>query len=228
MASNFAANRVKAAKYHVTRSVINHNIYAGGALQSLNITALFTNNATLHFFVFQLDAGDGSLGSYFASHAFHGLCDNQRGSFFGVFLGFFLELGNKTSEIVTNIAFGHLHQLFSSISFTELGNLFELFLLLHTNVADLIFELLNFGLCGAQSFGSLINAIELFIECFFTVEQSLFNRFEFFAAALFVFACFFGNRSGIFASLRQLFIGLFFSLGNLFFCLFLARAHSFT
>ena len=72
LTGNFAANWIKATKDNVARSVVNHNVDASSPLQGLDITAFFTDDATFHFFVFQLDAGNGAFSSYFASHTLHG------------------------------------------------------------------------------------------------------------------------------------------------------------
>ena len=53
IAGNLAANWVKTREYHHAWSVVNHNVYTRGTLQSLDVAAFFADDAALHVVIGQ-------------------------------------------------------------------------------------------------------------------------------------------------------------------------------
>ena len=61
IAGDLAADGVKAREDNHARGVVNQNINTGGALEGLDVAAFFTDDATLHIVVGELQSGDGAI-----------------------------------------------------------------------------------------------------------------------------------------------------------------------
>ena len=70
--SDLATDRVEGAQDDHARGVVDDDVDASGALESLDVATLFADDATFHFVVREFEGGDGAVGGDFAGHAFHG------------------------------------------------------------------------------------------------------------------------------------------------------------
>ena len=122
LASYLTTNWVKAAEHYVAGGIIDHNIDARGLLERLYIAPFFADDPAFHFLIFELHACERTFRCNFAAHAFHSGHNEYCRLVFGRVFGFILKLGNQPSQIIFNIALGHLHELFSCICFAEFGD----------------------------------------------------------------------------------------------------------
>ena len=111
-------------------------------LESLNVAAFLANNTALHVVIRKLEASDGTVCSNLRRHALHSSKKNGFCGFFNMLMESFLLFDDELSKILLNIALSHLHELFFSVGFAETRNLFEFFLSLNADAADLFFEIL--------------------------------------------------------------------------------------
>ena len=104
-----ATHWIKAAEDNHPWRVVHQDVNTGGSLQSLDIAPFFTNDATLHIVVGQLNGSHRALGRHFATHALHRCHEDHLSLLLGIIHRFALQFIHQASQVLADITLGHMH-----------------------------------------------------------------------------------------------------------------------
>ena len=114
-ASDLAAHRVKSRQHDSLGRVINHDLDACCSLQSTDITALTTDDATLNFVIINMEHRHSILDRSLGSDTLDGLDDDALGLFVGSHLGIIHDIVDVTCRIGLSLILERLDQFLLSL-----------------------------------------------------------------------------------------------------------------
>ena len=129
----------------------------------MDIAPFFTNDATLHIVVGQLNGSHRALGRHFTTHALHRCHEDHLSLLLSIIHRFALQFINQASQVLADITLGHMHQLAGSILLSKASDFLELGLLPTPNLTDLILQLVDLCLAPAELLTAAIKFVEFAI-----------------------------------------------------------------